>query len=175
MSYRPAVDIGDPAQRAALVIYSTLLGGTMGSRLFDEIREQRGLAYSVHSVAHAYADVPVLQISAGLDSRKSIEAYQRMREIVAELREHGPTGSELERARAYAAGARTIAFENTGAVARHAAQQTILYGEDVDPDTTIALLDKVTHDQVAEVARGVPDEPSVAVVGPHTREELAAA
>ena len=57
--------ISHPRQRAALAIYSTLLGGSMGSRLFDEIREQRGLAYSVHSIAHAYADVPVLQLSAG--------------------------------------------------------------------------------------------------------------
>ena len=47
MSYRPAIDVSDPSQRAALAIYSTLLGGSMGSRLFDEIREQRGLAYSV--------------------------------------------------------------------------------------------------------------------------------
>jgi predicted Zn-dependent peptidase len=175
MSYRPAVDTSDPRRRAALVIYSTLLGGTMGSRLFDEIREQRGLAYSVSSAAHAYADVPILQISAGLESGKSIEAYRRMRDIVTELREHGPTESELERARAYAAGARTIAFENTGAVARHAAQQTIVYGEDVDPDTTIALLDKVSFDDVADVASRVADELSVALVGPHTVEELAAA
>ena len=51
--------------RAALNIYSTLLGGSMGSRLFDEIREQRGLAYSVYSVDHSYADVPILQLSAG--------------------------------------------------------------------------------------------------------------
>ena len=65
MSYRPTIEIADPKQRAALAIYSTLLGGSMGSRLFDEIREQRGLAYSVHSIAHAYADVPVLQLSAG--------------------------------------------------------------------------------------------------------------
>ena len=133
MSYRPSVDVSDPGERAALVIYSTLLGGSMGSRLFDEIREQRGLAYSVHSVPHAYADVPVLQLSAGLDSSKCVEAYRRMRDIVTELREHGPTEAEVERARAYAAGARAIAFENTGAVARYAAQQTIVYGEDVDP------------------------------------------
>ena len=90
MSYRPEVDIDDPKQRAALAIYSTLLGGSMGSRLFDEIREQRGLAYSVHSIAHAYADVPVLQLSAGLDSSKCIEAYRRMRDIVTELRDDGP-------------------------------------------------------------------------------------
>ncbi len=175
MSYRPGVEVSDPHQRAALLIYSTLLGGSMGSRLFDEIREQRGLAYSVHSVPHAYADVPVLQLSAGLESSKCIEAYRRMREIVSELREHGPTESEVERARAYAAGARAIAFENTGAVARHAAQQTIVYREDVDPDHTIELLDAVTVKDVTEVADRIADELSVAVVGPHTVEELEAA
>jgi predicted Zn-dependent peptidase len=175
MSYRPSVEITDAKQRAALGIYSTLLGGSMGSRLFDEIREQRGLAYSVHSIAHAYADVPVLQLSAGLDSSKCIEAYRRMRDIVTELRDDGPTEAEVERARAYAAGARAIAFENTGAVARHAAQQTIVYGEDVDPDRTIALLDQVTYDEVREVAARVADELSVACVGPHTVEELESA
>jgi predicted Zn-dependent peptidase len=175
MSYRPAVEVSDARQRAALTVYSTLLGGSMGSRLFDEIREQRGLAYAVHSMAHAYADVPVLQLSAGLDSTKCIEAYQRMREIVTELREQGPTEAEVERARAYAAGARAIAFENTGAIARHAAQQTILYGETVDPDRTIALLDETTFDDVVTVAESVQDSLSVACVGPHTVEELASA
>jgi predicted Zn-dependent peptidase len=175
MSYRPAVDVADPRERAALVIYSTLLGGSMGSRLFDEIREQRGLAYSVHSIPHAYADVPVLQLSAGLESSKCVEAYRRMREIVTELREHGPSESEVQRARAYAAGARAIAFENTGAVARHAAQQTIVYREDVDPDRTIELLDEVSVKDVTDVAARIADELSVAVVGPHTVEELEAA
>ncbi len=175
MAYRPAVEVSDPSQRAALTIYSTLLGGSMGSRLFDEIREQRGLAYSVHSIGHAYADVPTLQLSAGLESGKTVEAYVRMREIVNELRTDGPTEAEVERARAYAAGARAIAFENTGAVARHAAQQAVVYGEEVDPDATIALLDRVTVADVREVAAGVADELSVAVVGPHTAEELESA
>jgi predicted Zn-dependent peptidase len=173
MSYRPSVDVSDPSQRAALTIYSTLLGGSMGSRLFDEIREQRGLAYSVGSIGHAYADVPVLQLSAGLESSKCVEAYTRMREIVTELREQGPKPEEVERARAYAAGARTIAFENSGAVARHAAQQTILYREPVDPDRVIELLDAVTEQQVAEVAAGIADQLSIACVGPHTMEEFA--
>ena len=168
MSYRPAIDVTKPEERAALVIYSTLLGGSMGSRLFDEIREQRGLAYSVHSFPHAYADVPVLQLSAGLESSKCIEAYQRMREIVTELREQGPSDAEVERARAYAAGARAIAFENTGAVARHAAQQTIVYREPVDPDRAIELLDAVSVQDVRDIAGRVADELSVAVVGPHT-------
>jgi predicted Zn-dependent peptidase len=175
MSYRPQIDISDPKHRAALTIYSTLLGGSMGSRLFDEIREQRGLAYSVHSIAHSYSDVPVLQLSAGLESGKMLEAYRRMRDIVTELREDGPTETEVERARAYAAGARAIAFENTGAIARHAAQQTIVYGEDVDPDRTIELLDEVSFDEVREVATRVADRLSVACVGPHTVEELESA
>jgi predicted Zn-dependent peptidase len=173
LSYRPSVDVANPSDRAALAIYSTLLGGSMGSRLFDEIREQRGLAYSVSAFPHAYSDVPVLQLSAGLESAKCIEAYQRMRAIVSELREEGPTESEVERARAFAAGARTIAFENTGSVARYAAQQAIVYGsDDVDPDSSIDLLDRVTYEDVRAVAAGVADELSVACVGPHTVEEL---
>lgn len=172
MSYRPSIDVADRTQRAALVIYSTLLGGTMGSRLFDEIREQRGLAYSVYAGVHAYADAPILQLSAGLESAKCVEAYQRMREIVTELRVDGPTEGEVQRARAYAAGARTIAFENTGAVARYAAQQAIVYGDDIDPDRIIELLDDVTDEQVAEIARGVDDQLSLAVVGPHTADDF---
>ena len=144
----------------------------MGSRLFDEIREQRGLAYSVSAFPHAYADVPVLQLSRRPGVRQVLEAYRRMRDIVTELRDEGPTEAEVERARAYAAGARAIAFENTGAVARYAAQQTIVFGEDVDPDATIELLDQVTFDEVREIAAGVADELSIACVGPHTVEEL---
>jgi len=172
MSYRPSIDVTDPAQRAALSIYSTLLGGSMGSRLFDEIREQRGLAYSVSSYPHAYADVPILQLSAGLDSEKCIEAFRRMGEIVTELREDGPNESEVERARAYAAGARAIAFESTNAIARTAATQAIVYGQDVNPDAVIEALDAVTFDDVAAVARGITEDYSVAVVGPHTAEEF---
>ncbi len=173
MSYRPAIDPADRAQRAALAIYATLLGGSMGSRLFDEIREQRGLAYSVYAIAHNCADVPILQLSAGLDSSKCVEAYARMREIVTELRDEGPRPEEVERARAYAAGARVLAFENTNAVARHAAQQTILFGDEVDPDAAIAALDAVAIDDVRAVARDVADELAVACVGPHTVEDFA--
>lgn len=167
ISYRPEIDPRSPTQRAAMTIYSTLLGGSMGSRLFDEIREQRGLAYSVYSVEHSYADVPILQLSAGLESTKCAEAYQRMRAIVDELRTDGPRREEFERARAYSAGRRVLAFENSNAVARYAANQTVVFGEDIDPDRAIALLDETTIEQVAEVARGVSVEASVACVGPH--------
>jgi predicted Zn-dependent peptidase len=167
MLYRPALDVRDPAQRAAMSIYATLLGGSMGSRLFDEIREQRGLCYSVWAADHAFADLSVLALGAGLESSKCVEAYTRMREIVSELREDGPTEEEVERARAYAAGRRVLAFENTNAVARYAANQTIVFGEDIDPDGAIARLDAVTVDQVRQVAADVEDRLAVALVGPH--------
>jgi predicted Zn-dependent peptidase len=172
ISYRPAVDTRVPRERAALAVYSTLLGGSMGSRLFDEIREQRGLAYSVYSVEHAFADVPILQLSAGLESGKCVEAYTRMRAIVEELRSDGPNAEELERARAYAAGRRVLAFENTNAVARYAASQVVVHGDDVDPDAAITLLDEVTPEEVHAVARGISEEASVAVVGPHAAAEF---
>ena len=113
-----------------------------------------------------------LQLSAGLDSAKCGEAYRRMREIVDELRADGPTEEEVERARAYAAGRRVLAFENTNAVARHAATQTVVHGEEVDPDAAIAALDAVTFDEVNEVARGISTEASVACVGPHEVAEF---
>ena len=148
------------------------LGGSMGSRLFEEIREKRGLCYSVYAADHAFADVPVLQLGSGRDSAKCIEAYTRMREIVDELRDDGPTEEEVARARAYAAGRLVLAFENTGAVARYAASRTIVFGEDTDPDAAITALDNVTFDEVRSVAAGVADNLAVACVGPHEAGEF---
>jgi predicted Zn-dependent peptidase len=172
MIYRPDVTVTNVRERAALSIYSTLLGGSMGSRLFDEIREKRGLCYSVYAIAHAFADVPILQLGSGLDSTKCIEAYTRMREIVDELRDDGPTEEEVHRARAYAAGRLVLSFENTNAVARYAANQQIVFGESIDPDEAIEALDAVTFDEVREVAAGVADKLAVACVGPHSADEF---
>jgi len=172
MSYRSSIDPRDPSQRAALGVYSTLLGGSMGSRLFDEIREQRGLAYSVYSIDHTFADVPILQLSAGLESGKCVEAYTRMREIVDELRTDGATEDEFERARAYAAGRRVLAFENTNAVARYAASQSVVFAQDIDPDEAIAALDRTTLEDVNTIAQGISEDLSVACVGPHETSEF---
>lgn len=174
IAYRPELDASDPATRAALTIYGTLLGGSMGSRLFDEIREQRGLAYSVSASAWSLGDTTQLQLSAGLDSTKCVEAYARMREIVQELHDDGPTAEEVDRARAYTAGRLVLAFENSGAVARHAASQSIVHGEEFDTDRTIAELDAVTLDDVREVARRIdPAVASIACVGPQKADDFA--
>jgi predicted Zn-dependent peptidase len=65
-----------------------------------------------------------------------------------------------------------LTFENTNAVARHAAQQHVVFGGDLDPDRAIEALDRVTFEDVIEVGRGISEELSVACVGPHTADEF---
>jgi predicted Zn-dependent peptidase len=172
MIYRPSINVTDLKERAALTIYATLLGGSMGSRLFDEIREQRGLAYSVNAIDHTFSDVSILQLGAGLDCKNTVLAYNRMREIVSELREQGPTEEEVERARAYAAGQLVLSFEDTNAVARYGAYQAIVYEQSIDPELAIKAIDSVTHAEVTEVAKNIEDRLAVACVGPQSTADF---
>jgi predicted Zn-dependent peptidase len=167
LHWRTPIDPADLRQRAALAVYTTLLGGSMGSRLFDEIREQRGLCYAIRSHSWAHADAASLEVASGLDSSKCEEAYRRICEIVAELAEEGPRPDEVERARAYAAGSTVLALEGTNAVAARAAAQKVTFGEIFSPERAIAALDGVTYDEVRAIARGVVGTPAVACVGPH--------
>jgi predicted Zn-dependent peptidase len=167
LGWQLPVDPSDMRQRAAMAVYSTLLGGSMGSRLFDEIREQRGLCYAIRSYAWSHADTSSLEVMAGLDSSKLDEAYKRIGEIVDELGTEGPRDGEVDRARAYAAGSTVLSLESTGAVARRAAGQKVTFGEISSPDELIEALDGVTEDEVREIARGPQGKPAVAVVGPH--------
>jgi predicted Zn-dependent peptidase len=172
LGYRVPIDTADPAQRAAFSVYATLLGGSAASRLFEEIREQRGLAYSVSANDYPVADAAILEVSAGLESARCVEAYRRMREIVAELATEGPAEDEVERAREFTAGRRVITFESTTAVARAMISERVVFGGSVDPDELIARLDAVTHDDVAAVAKAVDGEPAIACLGPHSPEEF---
>jgi len=170
--YRPSVDPTDPAARAALAVYSTLLGGSMASRLFEELRERRGLCYSVYASGHALADTCAVQIGAGLESKRTLEAYALIREIVETLAREGPTAEEVERARAYTAGRLVLAFENSGALARTAAESVIVRREPPDPAGLISQVDRVELAEVATVAAAMAIEPAVACVGPHSAEEF---
>jgi predicted Zn-dependent peptidase len=172
LHWRTAIDPTDLRQRAALGVYATLLGGSMGSRLFDEIREQRGLCYAIRSYSWAHADASTLEVASGLDSAGCEEAYRRIRAIVDDLAANGPTDEEIERARAYAAGSTVLALEGTNAVARRAAAQKVTFGEISSPEEAIGALDEVTADEVREAARGVAGAPAVACVGPHAAEDF---
>ena len=173
LHWEAPIDPLDARARAALAVYSTLLGGSMGSRLFEEIREQRGLCYSIWAHGRSHSDAASLNAGAGLDSDKCGEAYERIVEIVNELAEEGPTSEEVERARAYAAGALVLSLERTMAVARRAADRMITFGDSPSPEDAVEILDNVTEADVREVARGVAGVPTVACVGPHGAEVFA--
>ncbi|MEZ5061637.1 MAG: pitrilysin family protein [Solirubrobacterales bacterium] len=168
----PAIDVTDPRRRAALAAYAMLLGGSLGSRLVSEIREDRGWAYSVRAEADAMSDVPVLYVTAGLDSANAAKAFDRTREIVAELCEFPPGAEEVERARSAVAGRRALSYENTTIAAGDLAEERVLRGRSVTPAELIAELDDVRDEEVAEVAAAVHGPPSLACVGPHAQSDF---
>ncbi|MCX5046375.1 insulinase family protein [Aldersonia sp. NBC_00410] len=173
MSYPLGYDITDAKSRAAARICGIILGGSPSSRLNDEIREQRGLCYSISAGIRAFADVATLNLAAGLASANCVEAYTRMREIIGELHAHGPTEGEVSRARAFVAGRGVLAFENTYRVADNAAHQGIVHRGDLDPDALIADLDAVTIDEVRDIASAIdPDKLSIACLGSHDADEF---
>ena len=171
--YRPEIDFRDHALRAALVVYRTVLGGSQGSVLFDELRERRGLAYSSYALDAVSADAALIQVVAGVESEQCVAAHGLIRDLIAGMAEDGPDRDHVERARSYAAGRRVLAFENSNVVADHLAEEAILHGEVRRPEEEIAALDAVTYEQVAEVASRVGDRPAVACVGPHAAADFA--
>ena len=119
-----------------------------------------------------HADATGLEVASGLESTKCVEAYGRIREIVEDLANRGPSDEEVERARAYAAGSAVLALEGTNAVARRAADRKVTHGEVAAPDDAIAALDAVTSPEVHDVAREVAGAPAVACVGPHVEADF---
>jgi predicted Zn-dependent peptidase len=167
------IDPRDKRERAALLVLSTLFGGSMGSRLFEEIRERRGLCYSIWSHGRSHSDTAGLSAGAGLDSDNCVEAYERIVEMVQELAEDGPTAEEVDRARAYAAGSLVLALERTMAVASRAADRKLTYGEAPRPEETVETIDAVSESDVREIAGRISGMPTVACVGPHAAADFA--
>ena len=173
LTWRPDLDVGDPRIRAAFSVYAMLLGGSMGSRLVTEIREERGWAYSVRAEADALSDAAALYVSAGLDSTRAIDATHRAVEIVDQLAAGGPSDDEFDRARSAAAGRRALALENTTTAAIHLAEELLLHGHETDLTEAVESLDAVQLDDVAAVAAATAGAPAIACVGPHAAEDFA--
>lgn len=86
-------------QRYALLLLNSILGGGCSSRLFQELREKRGLCYTVYSYVADHADTGLLGIYTATGSEQEAQALDAVRNIVSDLAEHGPTQEELDRAR----------------------------------------------------------------------------
>jgi len=155
------------SDRYALGLLSVVLGGTMGSRLFEEVREKRGLAYAIASYTAQYRDCGSLTVDSGTDPKRAAEAVSVIMDELTKLRE-GVTQEELDRAREVSKGRLLLRMEESRAVASFIGVQELLRGEVRTIDQLIGDMDAVTTDDVTRVAQRVlhPEKLALAVVGP---------
>ncbi len=161
----PSVAYGDPDYYPVLLL-STLLGGGMSSRLFQEIRERRGLVYSIYSFSAPFMDGGLFGIYAGTGEA---EAAELVPVTLDELRkvQLGVTEAELHRARAQVKASLLMSLESTGSRCEQLARQIQVFGRIVPTAETVAKLNAVTIDSVRRAAiRLFRAAPTLAVMGP---------
>lgn len=162
----PAAGVRDP-DYFALRLLAEMLGGGMASRLFQEAREARGLAYAIDAYSETYADTGVLGVFAGCDAKDAGELAEVTAGQIKALRE--PVGAEeLARAKAQLKGAMFMGREAALARAEQAAGQVLLFGETLEPDAVAAEVDAVTADQIAALTARIlaPGASAAAILGP---------
>jgi predicted Zn-dependent peptidase len=155
----------------ALQVFATLLGGGMSSRLFQEVREKRGLVYTIHSFASSFADCGLFGVYAGTGEA---EAAEVVRIVCAELARAGAEASitEIERASAQLKAGHLMNLESPGARAEQLAQHMLIFGRPIPTSETIRDIEAVDKAAVARVARRLmASRPTVAALGPLGRLE----
>jgi predicted Zn-dependent peptidase len=162
----------DP-RRHALTLLSTALGEGMSSRLFQEIREKRGLAYSVYSFTSHFADAGMFGVYAGCAPRRVGEVLGLCRAELAAVAEKGLTDEELQRARGQSRGSLVLGLEDPLSRMSRLGKAELVYGELPSVDELLARFDRVTADDVQAVATDVlGGSLSLGAVGPFTEKEL---
>ncbi len=155
------------AQRYPLFVLNALLGGTMSSRLFQKIREERGLAYSVYSAVNAFRDAGVLMIYAGTSPDKGDELLSVVRDELRELHDKGPSAREVEVAKEHLKGSLMLSLESTSSRMSNLARQEMYHARTFSMEEILLQLDRVTRAEVHRMARRVfrPRTPALAAVG----------
>ena len=158
----PGLTQTDP-RRPAQAILTTVLGGGMSSRLFQEVREKRGLAYSVYAFASNYSDAGVFGMGGGTSPDHASEVALLMRDLFMEIVEKGITWHEWERTRGNLQGSSSLALESTDARMVRLGRSELHMGEFVDRDEALRRLDLVTLEDVQELAVELARNPLSAV------------
>ena len=150
----------------AHTVYSTLLGGGMSSRLFQEVREKRGLVYSIYSFSSTYADGGLFGIYAGTGPEEVATLVPVLAEQLVDVAAH-VSDAELKRAKAQLRAATLMARESTSARAETLAQQMLIFRRPLPTAELLEKLEAVTADDVRRIAAGVATStPTVATLGP---------
>lgn len=153
-------------QRHAMGVLNAALGGGMSSRLFQEVREKRGLAYSVYSFASSYADAGMFGVYAGCAPGKIDDVLKVCRDELETVAERGLTADELDRGKGQLRGSVVLGLEDPASRMSRIAKADLLHGELSSIDEVIADIDAVTLDDVRDAARLLSGVPALAVVGP---------
>ena len=142
----------DHDDRYATYVLNTLLGGSMSSRLFQNVREKRGLAYAVFSGLSAYRDAGSFTIYAGCSNEAVGEVVDLVVEELRGVKRAAVPAAELQRAKDHLKGSLMLSLENTASRMSHLARQAIYFDRLLDLDETLEGVDRVTSDDVQRVA-----------------------
>lgn len=162
----PGLDYNSP-RRFALQLLSSILGGGVSSRLFQQVREQQGLCYSVYSYGAGHADTGLFCIYTALNRETETKALATIRQVVDQLRQEGPTDEELSRAREQSKANVMMGLESTQSRMSHAGRSLLFSGEILTPEQIIAAYDGVTRADVIALAQDIFrwDQVSLSAVG----------
>ncbi|GAA4097065.1 MULTISPECIES: pitrilysin family protein [Streptomyces] len=154
-------------RRWALGVLNTALGGGMSSRLFQEVREKRGLAYSVYSYTSGFADCGLFGVYAGCRPNQVHDVLKICRDELDRVATEGLSDDEIGRAVGQLSGSTVLGLEDTGALMNRIGKSELCWGEQMSVDDMLARMAQVTPDDVREVARDVLGQrPSLSVIGP---------
>jgi predicted Zn-dependent peptidase len=158
-------------RRFAMGVLSAALGGGMSSRLFQEIREKRGLAYSVYAYAQQFAGSGVLGFYAGCNPTKAIEVVEIIRAVLSDVADNGMTHEEIERAKGAVRGSLVLSQEDTGSRMSRIGKNEIVYGQVMDFDDILKAISRVSAEDIREIASEfLVKTPTLALVGPFKNE-----
>lgn len=153
----------------AMKLLANILGGSMSSRLFIEVRERRGLCYFVRASADTYDDVGVFDVRAGLDAERVDEALKAIVRELKKIKKDGVTTQELRYAKDQAEGAIKLSLENSSRRAEFYGRQELFRNQMNTPEERIEKLKKVTRADVQRVAKEILNfkKMSLAAIGPY--------
>lgn len=154
-------------RRFALQLLSFILGGGMSSRLWQEVREKRGLCYSIYSYGAGHEDTGLFGIYTALGRETERQALDAIMSVIRDLVQNGVTEEELSRAREQSKASVLMGLESTQARMSHLGRSTLLTDKVLSPDEIIAAYDAVTREDVLTLARTIfdPRQASLSAVG----------
>jgi predicted Zn-dependent peptidase len=163
----------DP-ERFAFGVVNSAVGGGMSSRLFQEIREKRGLAYSVYSYHSMFAETGYFAIYAGTTPTNAHDVIRIAREQIADVAEHGLTDEELDRAKGHMKGSLVLSLEDTSGRMSRIGRSEISHGEILSVDEILERIEAVTAEDARTVARDVFGRTlTLSVIGPFDETDFA--